>query len=353
VSLQAKILVRRGTFRLDVDLHVLPGQVVAVLGPNGAGKSTLLSVLAGLLPISDGRVSLAGHILDEHATQLFRRPEHRRVGVVFQDYRLFANLSVLDNVAFGSRSRGVPRAQSRVAAGRWIEAMGLVDLAHRRPGALSGGQAQRVAVARALASEPDLLLLDEPLAALDVQSRAVVQTALREQLRAFFGPVLMVTHDPGDAMLLADRIVVLESGRIRQDATPAEVASQPATTYVANLLGLNLYRGRVTGGYLELSGGRLAVTGLADAPQALAVLRPAAITIHRHHPYELSARNVWVGRIAGISTLADRIRVHVVGRPDAIVDVTADAALELQLEVGADVWLSAKATDVHSYQPQV
>ena len=351
-GLSAQIAVTRANFTLDLDLAVEPGQIVSVLGPNGAGKSTLLNVLAGLLPISAGRIELNGIVLDDPGQGLFRRPQHRPTGVVFQDYRLFPHQTVLDNIAFGPRARGVHKAGARDRARAWSRLLGVSDLAGRRPRALSGGQAQRVALARALATEPAMLLLDEPLAALDAQSRRDVQATLRAHLRDFAGPVLMVTHDPVDALLLADRLLVIEGGRIRQDASPDEVANRPATPYVAHLLDLNLYQGEVRGGRLRLANGAsLVVSGMPDAATALAVLRPSAITVHRHRPTDLSARNAWPGTVTSLTRLGDRVRVHVDGPPDAIADVTAGAVDELGLAEGAAVWLSAKATDIDSYQP--
>ena len=240
--------VARDSFTLDASISAAPGEVLAVLGPNGAGKSTLLRAVAGLLSIDSGRLELDGAVLDDPATGVFVVPERRRLGVVFQDHRLFPHLRVLDNVAFGPRSQGVPRAEARASAARWLSRLGIADLARRRPARLSGGQAQRVALARALACEPAALLLDEPLAALDVQTRAEVQGELREHLDGFAGPTLLVTHDPIEALLLATRIVVLEQGRVAQQGTPAEITSRPATPYVARLVGMNLYAGHAAGG---------------------------------------------------------------------------------------------------------
>jgi molybdate transport system ATP-binding protein len=350
-GLQAHIQLSRGAFTLDVDLTVPAGQIVSVLGPNGAGKSTLLAVLAGLLPIRAGRVQLGEQILDDPATSIFRRPERRPIGVVFQDYRLFPHQSVLENVAFGARARGVSKAVARTRARSWLDRLDLTQFADRRPGALSGGQAQRVALARALASEPAMLLLDEPLAALDARSRREVQRTLRTHLRDFAGPVLMVTHDPVDALLLADRLVVVEDGRIRQDDSPEAVSTRPASAYVAQLLDLNLYRGAVRDGRFEIDdgGGALVVAATDDSDSALAVVRPSAITVHRERPLDSSARNVWPVVVRSLTRLPDRVRVEVDGKPSAIVDVTAAAVEELGLGEGAPAWLSAKATDIHSW----
>jgi molybdate transport system ATP-binding protein len=227
----------------------------------------------------------------------------------------------------------------------------LGDLARRHPRQLSGGQAQRVALARALACEPAALLLDEPLAALDVQTRAEIQGELREHLGEFGGPTLLVTHDPIEALLLAHRIVVLERGGVVQSGTPAEITNRPLTPYVARLVGMNLYAGTAADGVVQLDvGGLLAAADVPPGP-ALAVVRPSAITVHTEEPHSSSARNIWPGTVRAMAPLGDRIRVSVDGRPAATVDVTAAAVAELAIAPGTQVWLSAKATDVTVYPP--
>ena len=336
-------------FRLDVDIAAEPRAVLAVLGPNGAGKSTLLRALSGLLALDSGTIRLADAVFDDPARGVFVPPQQRRVGVVFQDHRLFPHLRVLDNVAFGPRSRGVSRSAARHGAGEWLERLGLGELAARRPHQLSGGQAQRVALARALASDPAALLLDEPLAALDVQTRAEVQGELREHLRRFAGPTVIVTHDPIEALLLATRIVVLEHGRVAQAGTPADITSRPLTPYVARLVGMNLYEGRAAGSGVTLAGGGRLVAGESLAGRVLVAVRPSAITVHTEQPHGSSARNAWPARVATLAPLGDRVRVTVAGEPPATVDVTAAAVAELGLVPGTPVWLSAKATDVAAY----
>ncbi|HEV7205590.1 MAG TPA: ATP-binding cassette domain-containing protein, partial [Jatrophihabitans sp.] len=334
---------------LDVSLVAEPGEVVAVLGPNGAGKSTLLRAIAGLLALDDGTVRLGDRVLDDRRAGVFVEPQDRAVGVVFQDHRLFPHLRVLDNVAFGPRSRGTHRAQARANAATWLDRLGVGELARRRPRELSGGQAQRVALARALACDPGALLLDEPLAALDVQTRAEVQGELREHLGAFAGPTVIVTHDPIEALLLATRIVVLEEGRVVQEGTPTEITSRPLTPYVARLVGMNLYRGVARAHTVELDGGgRLAAADALDG-RVLVALRPSAFTVHVEEPLRSSARNIWPARVESLAPLGDRIRVTARGAQLVTVDVTASAVAELGLGPGRGVWLSAKATDVTAY----
>ena len=349
-ELHGHVVVEQGGFRLDVKLALAAGEVVAVLGPNGAGKSTLLRAVCGLTPMTAGRLVFGSTVVDDPASDDFVPPADRRIGLVFQDYRLFPHLSVLDNVAFGPRSTGASRAESRRKAGEWVGRLGLDGYADRRPGTLSGGQAQRVALGRALASDPVALLLDEPLAALDAGTRLDVRSWLREHLAQFSGPTLLVTHDPLDALVLADRIVVLEDGAVTQQGAPWEVTRRPATRYVARLLGINLLRGHASSGEVGLDDG--GVLHVADddlhTGAVLVAVRPNAISVHAAHP-EGSARNVWRGFIDGVEPIGDRVRLTVAGRPTVIVDVTPAAVADLQLVRGAEVWLSAKATELDVY----
>jgi molybdate transport system ATP-binding protein len=346
--------VEHGTFRLEVDFGVAPGEVLGVIGPNGAGKTTLLRALAGLLALTEGSIELNGQPLDDAAGDLFLTAEQRPIGLVFQNYRLFPHLSVRDNVAFASRSQGTTRRIAAASADRWLQRLGLTEFADRKPKQLSGGQAQRVALARALAAEPGLLLLDEPLAALDARTRQEVRGELRRHLVDFEGPTLFVTHDPLEAMVMTDRLLVIEDGRIVQEGSPASVARRPATQYVARLVGLNLYAGRRNGTSVALdAGGTLVATAGSDGHgpdgRVLVALPPSAISLHTEQPLHSSPRNVWPGTIAGLELLIDRVRVQVGGAPPALVDVTPAAVAELNLTAGAPVWLSAKATDLDTY----
>ena len=373
-GLRADVVLERRGFRLQARLAVEPGQVLAVLGPNGAGKTTLLRVMAGLVALTDGRIAVGAEAWDDARAGRFVPAVERAVGLVFQDYRLFPHLTVLDNVAFGARARGAARGQARRDGAVWLERLGLAELARRRPGELSGGQAQRVALARALACEPALLLLDEPLAALDARSRLEIRGDLRRHLSAFDGPTILVTHDPLEAMVLADRLVVLEGGRIVQEGVPADVARRPATDYVARLVGLNLYPGtladRATWRVDLLAGGALYAAGRggsaggahggdaddaipAPAPPAgasmLVVLAPSAISIHTCPPPGRPPRTMWAGVVQAMELLTDRVRVAVEGSPSALVDITPAAVADLHLTPGQPVWLTAEATEVVAY----
>jgi molybdate transport system ATP-binding protein len=348
-GLELDARIRRGEFEVAAAFRVAPGEVLGVLGPNGAGKTTLLRAVAGLEPLAAGRVVVGGQVWCDDEVDLL--PEQRAVGVVFQDHRLFPHLDVRDNVAFAARAAGQSRKVARSAAVAWLDRLGLADLRRRRPAQLSGGQSQRVALARALASEPQVLLLDEPMAALDAGARIDVRAFLKAHLGEFPGAVVLVTHDPLEAMVLADRLLVIEGGRVVQEGTPVEVARRPGSAYVARLVGLNLWPGTLEpDGLVSLHGaGRLAVTTDATPGPVLVSLRPSAVTVHLHRPEQVSTRNVWEGRVEAMELLADRARLQVVGSPSALVDVTQAAVAELGLDAGTRVWLAAKATDTDAY----
>jgi molybdate transport system ATP-binding protein len=237
MSIDASIHVTRGEFGLDVTFRVDDGETLAVLGPNGAGKTTILRCLLGLVPLDCGRISLADSVLDDVDADVFVEPDRRRIGAVFQDYLLFRHLSAVDNVAFGLRARGTKKDEARLAARALLERFEVDHLADRFPSQLSGGEAQRVALARALAIEPRAIVLDEPLAALDVATRKSVRDELGRFLTAFSGPRLLVTHDPVDARRLADRVLIVENGHVVQEGSIFDVARQPATAYVEALFG--------------------------------------------------------------------------------------------------------------------
>lgn len=237
MSLDARVVVERDRFTLDAAVSVGDGETLAVLGPNGAGKTTLLRALAGLVPITKGAISLDGTVLDDPARDVFVAPERRPIGFVFQDYLLFPNMSVIENVAFGLRARGTERDTALTRATELLEWVGLSEHAEKKPGEISGGQAQRVALARAMAVSPRLLLLDEPLAALDVTSRRSVRSDLSRLLNGVDSARILVTHDPRDARVLADRMVIVENGRVVQSGTFDTIAANPATPYVHELLG--------------------------------------------------------------------------------------------------------------------
>ncbi|MGD9793856.1 MAG: sulfate/molybdate ABC transporter ATP-binding protein [Acidimicrobiia bacterium] len=347
-GLDASLRLRRGPLDIAVDLSMAPGETVAVLGPNGAGKSTLLSVIAGLVAIESGHVIVDGDAWDGGARGA-RRAEDRSVGMVFQDYLLFPHLTVIDNVAYGLRRRGVGRGPARQQALTWLERVGLGSLPSRRPGELSGGQQQRVALARALAPEPRVLLLDEPLAALDVTTRSDTRRDLRDHLDAFEGMVVLVTHDPLDAITLADRIVIVEDGHVVQEGTAAEVTSRPRSAFAADIAGLNLFRGHAAAGAIEVSDGLRLVTSGGSDGAVLAVFHPRAVNLHAERP-QASARNVWLASIDTVDLRGGLARLSLrVGDRLVVAEITLAAYQELQLAEGAAVWASLKATEIDVY----
>jgi molybdate transport system ATP-binding protein len=346
-GLEARLVARRGAgFTLDLALCIPPGRTVALLGPNGAGKSTAVAALAGLVPLDDGRVELNGRTLDNPVGNLFVPPERRRVGVVLQDYALFPHLTVAENIAFGLSSRGTGRSPAHRRAGEWIARLGLDGLGGRKPRDLSGGEAQRVALARALITEPELLLLDEPLAALDVTTRAALRRLLAEHLAGFAGPRLLITHEPAEAFLLADEIYVIEQGRLTQSGDADAIRLRPRSPYVADLAGTNLLVGTAAGGVVTIAGHPLRIAETALAGAVVATIHPRAISLHRHAP-EGSPRNTWPTTVKLIEPLGARVRLEVGAPLPLTVEVTPNAVADLQLETGTAVWVSIKATEIH------
>jgi molybdate transport system ATP-binding protein len=346
--LDAHLVVDRGAFRLDVRLAIDKGEVVALLGPNGAGKTTALRALAGLQPLTAGHVTLDRRDLDRPDARVWTPTERRPIGVVFQDYLLFPHLSALDNVAFGPRRHGARREAARALAAGWLDRVGLGDHASRKPRHLSGGQAQRVALARALAVDPALLLLDEPLAALDARTRLDTRAALHRHLAEHSGATLLVTHDPLDALVLADRLVIVEHGRVVQEGDAATITAQPRTDYVARLVGLNLYRGIADGHTVLVGDGFALATADRLDGDAFVAFPPSAVALHPQRP-DGSPRNVWPATITGIQRHGDNLRVQLDGPITVAADITPAAAAHLHLALGQTVWAAVKATETQAY----
>ena len=351
-GLEATIRTDVGAVHLDVELRVDAPATVALLGPNGAGKTTLLRVLAGLHPPGESRIVLDGEVLDDDGRHV--AAEDRPVAMVFQDHALFPHLSAVDNVAFGLRTGGRSRSDSRRAAIDWLARVGLAGREGARPGELSGGEAQRVALARALATEPRLLLLDEPTAALDASVRASTRRLLGAVLAGDDGIRLLVTHDPLEAMALADHVVVLEHGSVVQQGPPSELAAAPRNDYVAQLVGVNLLHGHVgVAGTVTIErapGLTVAAPAATERGPVWVVVHPRAVGVHRVEPAG-SARNVWRGEVRSIDDEGDRSRVRVeLGAYDpavvVVAEVTRAAVDDLALRDRGVVWLSCKATEV-------
>jgi len=341
LSLHATMLVKRGGFALDLDMTIFAGETVAILGPNGAGKTTLLRALAGLVPLT-GHVELDGDVFDDSATGVHVPTEKRRVGLVFQDHVLFPHMTVLQNVAFGLGREGEGIAMT------WLNNAGLGSKAGAMPRELSGGQAQRVALLRTMATQPRLLLLDEPLAALDVTIRAEVRRELSRQLAGFRGVRILVTHDPLEAIALADRLVVLEHGRIVQSGSPADVTARPRSRFVADLAGVNLLRGRGRGDHVELQDGAALAAPEAGDGDVFAVIHPRAVALYLARP-DGTPRNVWRGRAEELDLMGERVRVRISGPVPLVAEVTPSAVQDLHLASGAEVWVAVKATEVSVY----
>ena len=326
---------RVGDLALGVEFEVEPGETVSVLGPNGAGKTSLLRLFAGLLALDSGTLAIDGATVDDPGTGTFLPPHIRRVGWVPQDRLLFPHLTVAANVGFG------PGTDSDRVAGL-LDALDLTGIADRRPDECSGGQAQRVALARALASDPVVLLLDEPSAALDVESRHLINGVLA----AHNAPAtLLVTHDPVEAATLADRLVILEAGAVTQAGSPAEVRSRPRTRYAASLVGLNLLEATASGAMAVTTlGTRVVLAEAADGPVHL-VVPPTAVALHRSAP-DGSPRNVWQAGVTDLQPAFERIRVVLDGPLPVVAEVTPAAVEELGLRVGSEVWAAVKATEI-------
>ncbi len=318
-------------FALDVELTV-GREVVALVGPSGAGKTTLLRAIAGLQPAL-GRISVEGDDWLDSARGIDLPAEQRSVGLVFQEYALFPHLTVRKNVEFG-----------RKGGAALLERFGLATLADAKPRELSGGERQRVALARALAPDPAVLLLDEPLSALDAHTRGEVRAELQQLLREADRPTLVVTHDFEDAATLATQVGVLVQGRLRQLGTPAELVASPADPFVASLTGANVLRGRARRAHelteLELPTGELIRSTDPAEGDAVAIVYPWEVTLSRTSPDD-SAQNHITGVVASLVPVGNRVRARV---GPLTAEITTDSAERLGLQVGGTAVASFKAT---------
>jgi molybdate transport system ATP-binding protein len=341
---------------LDLELQVDPGDVVAVLGANGSGKSTLLSLIAGLLRPDTGRITVDGQVLLDTGRRVWTPPHRRGVALLAQQALLFPHLTAAANVAFGPRSKGCSRTEAREIAARWLEAVDASGFADRRPDQLSGGQAQRVAIARALAADPALLLLDEPMAALDVAVAPALRQVLRRVLRQSGRTALLVTHDLLDALTLADRVIVLEHGRVVEDGPARAVLTEPRSAFAARIAGIDLIAGTAGDHGLTTPEG-LRIQGILDpaciaGEPAVAVFSPSAVAVHLTEPGG-SPRNHLPATITELEPRGELIRVHAIesagGSTGLLADITAAAAADLDLAPGKRVHYAVKATEVAVY----
>ena len=347
---------RLGAFALDAELTVARGETTVLVGESGAGKSTLLRVVAGLERPDAGRVVLDDLLYFDSGTGVHVPAWRRSVGFVFQDYALFPHLTVSENVAFGLRASGVPREEGRERTRAILERLGVAELADRRIPGLSGGQQQRVALARALVLDPDVLLLDEPLSALDLRTRRSVRGELRRLLRELPCVTLYVTHNPVEAMFFGERIAVLERGRVTQTGTRDELLRHPRSLYVAELVGTNLIygtAGRSAAGAVEVRTpeGVLLVTGGTADGDVFVTVSPRQITLYRERP-DGSAQNLFTGPVLELvpePPEGERVRVALGTVPPLVAEVTREAVAALDLREGVMVHAGFKATGVRTY----
>ncbi len=332
---------------LDVEFNVAAGEVVAMLGPNGAGKSTTLHVIAGLVRPDRGEVRVGRRVLTDTAAGVHVATHARRVGLLLQDALLFPHLNVSRNVAFAPRS-------SLTAAAHWLAEVDAADLAARMPRQLSGGQAQRVALARALAAEPDVMLLDEPLAGLDVAAATAMRKVLRRVLARDGRAAVLITHDLVDVLTLADRVLVLEAGRIVESGLAATILTKPRSRFGARFAGVNLVGGIADADGVLTTGWGATWHGspgpdLAAGESAVALFNPAAVAVYRDKPHG-SPRNTVEVTVAELDSRGPAIRVRADEQPDGApglaADITAESAADLRLAPGDRVYFSVKAQEV-------
>ena len=328
------------------------------MGASGAGKSTILNILAGLIHPDRGTIRLDGGTYFASDLNIAVPPAERDVGYVFQDYALFPHLTVAENVAFGLRAQGAPRPELTARTTAALEQLNIRDLAARRPAQLSGGQQQRVALARALALRPRLLLLDEPLSALDLQTQREVRTELRRILAILPCVTLFVTHSPVEAVIFGDTIAVIEGGRIVQVGAREDLLRTPRSGYVAELMGLNLFRGHIASrdpsGLAEVhtDNGILRIVDSGNEGEVFVAVDPREITLHTGAPTG-TAQNVFFGTIIQLvpePPRGERVRVTLATRPPLVAEVTARAVRTMTLHEGMSVYASFKATAAKGYR---
>ncbi len=350
---------------VDLEFEVAPGEVLAVLGPNGAGKSTALHVVAGLVRPNSGRVLAGDRVLTDTTAGVFVPTHDRRVGLLLQDPLLFPHLTAASNVAFAPRSgrrlwRGTDRRTCAAAAAHWLAEVDASDLADRMPRQLSGGQAQRVALARALAAEPDVLMLDEPLAGLDVAAATAMRRVLRRVLGYGGRSALLVTHDLLDVLSLADRVLIIESGRIVESGSATAILAAPRSRFGARFAGVNLVAGTAAdGGVLRTQWGTAwhGAPGATVAPgePAVAVFSPSAVAVYRDKPHG-SPRNTVEVTVAELDSRGAGIRVRTEEQPDGgpglAADITREATGDLRLVPGDRVFFAVKAQEVAIHPAQ-
>lgn len=336
--LDARVILNRDSLTLDVELQLQHGEVIAVLGPNGAGKTSLLHALLGWLELESGWIMVNGEVIDSPDTDSYVPPQHRPFGMVFQEGLLFPHMSVEKNILFGAGKdfNLKPLAESLQAN----------ELLAKFPSELSAGERQRAAIARSLAARPKVLFLDEPFSALDIQGKRRGRSLLKEALAIGVSGCLMVTHDLVDAFTLADRVMIIEGGKLTQFDVPDRIRSRPGSEWIADLVGWNYYEGIGERSVVTLPHGTTIFTAEddLDGPTSISI-NPASVSIFKSQPSG-SPRNSWLCSIHNIEILGGRARVSLVGEIDICADITTVAANELRQSISSEVWVSVKATEV-------
>ena len=330
-----------GTRALEpATLDIARGETLVLLGPSGCGKTTMLRIIAGLeVPDSGGRVLFDGK--DMTAVPI----ERRNVGMVFQSYALFPNMTVSDNIGYGLKIRGIAAKERAARVAELVALTNISGLENRRIDQLSGGQRQRVALARAVAIRPGILLLDEPLTALDAALRDRLRSELNRLLRALGITTIYVTHDQSEAMELGDRVVVMQKGAIAQIGTPREIYFTPKSRFVAEFIGAaNIVEAAMEDGHLVLPGGRQPIHGDMDMPTAVAMIRPETIRVTAAESASLS------GIIDSVSFIGDRQRLVVSGASNRLL--TVDAPNTVQVRPGERIGLSISPDAVRLLPPE-
>ena len=336
--LDARVILNRDSLTIDVELQLQHGEVIAVLGPNGAGKTSLLHALLGWLELESGWIMVNGEVIDSPDTDSYVPPQHRPFGMVFQDGLLFPHMSVEKNILFGAGKdfNLKPLAESLQAN----------ELLAKFPSELSAGERQRAAIARSLAARPNVLFLDEPFSALDIQGKRRGRSLLKEALAIGVSGCLIVTHDLVDAFTLADRVMIIEARKLTQFDVPDRIRSRPGSEWIADLVGWNYYEGIGEGSVVTLPHGTTIFTAQddLDGPTSISI-NPASVSIFKSQPSG-SPRNSWLSSIQNIEILGGRARVSLVGEIDICADITTVAANELRQSISSEVWVSVKATEV-------
>jgi molybdate transport system ATP-binding protein len=345
-------------FQVEVSLKAEPGSTFVLVGESGAGKTTILNILAGLLRPDRGRIKLEGWDLFDGERGIAMPANERPIGYVFQDYVLFPHLTVFENVAFGLRAQGLAETQVRRETKQILDQLGIGDLASRKPGHLSGGQRQRVALSRALVLKPRLLLLDEPLSAIDLQTRREVRTELRRILADLPCITLFVTHSPFEAMVFGSQVGVVEHGKLIQVGGRDELLRRPRSRYVAEIMGVNLFQGRVSSrdatGLVEIQTPNGTVHTISEeiSDETFVTVDPREITLHTFQPSG-TAQNVFIGPILEMvpePPQGERVRVVLGTAPPLVAEITAHSVQTLDLCEGKIVFASFKATAAKCYQ---